>query len=113
VKDEKGEAHIEAEAQGEAEIAINSLSLSQAMRTLGGIVEMKVKAPNSPMLFSLDGHRVVLSPMLIGIGKKDGEGKAEEIPEGEGEPEAEQTPAAEVQTDKPKRKRKPKQPVAV
>ena len=111
VKDEKGEAHIEAEAQGEAEIALNSLSLTQALRTLGGIVEMKVKAPNSPMLFSVDGHRVVLSPMLVGIGRKNGEGEAEEIPEGEGE--GEQTPTPEVQTDKPKRKRKPKQPVAV
>jgi len=111
VKDEKGEAHIEAEAQGEAEIAINSLSLAQALRTLGGIVEMKVKAPESPMLFSVDGHRVVLSPMLIGMGRKNGEGEAEKIPEAEGE--GEQTPTAEVQTDKPKRKRKSKQPVAV
>jgi len=59
VKDEKGEAHIEAEAQGEAEIALNSLSLTQALRTLGGIVEMKVKAPESPMLVAVDSHRVV------------------------------------------------------
>ena len=74
---------------------------------------MKVKAPNSPMLFSVDGHRVVLSPMLIGIGKKNGEGEAEQIPTAEGEGEAEQTPAAEVQTNKPKRKRNRKEPVAV
>ncbi len=113
VKDEKGEAHIEAEAQGEAEIAINSLFLTQALRTLGGIVEMKVKAPNSPMLFSVDGHRVVLSPMLIGIGKKNGEGEADQIPKPEGEPEAEPEAAAhaEVKTDKPKRKHQPKHPV--
>jgi len=108
VKDEKGEAHIEAEAQGEAEIAINSLSLTQALRTLGGIVEMKVKAPNSPMLFSVDGHRVVLSPLLIGIGKKNGEGEADQIPEGEGEAEVQ----TEVPADKPKRTRKSRKPVA-
>jgi len=111
VKDDKGEAHIEAEAQGEAMTAVNGAYLRQALKALGGMAELRVKGPVSPMLFSVDGCRIVVMPVNTGIGKA----KAKPEAVAEAEQVAEQAEAvAEAETeDKPKRKRKAKEPVAV
>jgi DNA polymerase-3 subunit beta len=115
VKDEKGEAHIEAEAQGEAVTAVNGAYLRQALKALDGMVELKVKDPVSPMLFSIDGYRIVVMPVNIGIGKA--EAKPEAVAEAEqAEAVAEAEEIVEPETgaeNKPKRKRKTKEPVAV
>ena len=126
VKDEKGEAQIEALASGEAETAVNARYLAQALKALGGMAELKVKDPSAPMLFSVDGYRLLFMPVFVGIGKKNGEGKPEgeaeastEATEGEAPTEpaeavAEEGAQTEVETeDKPKRKQKAKEPVAV
>ena len=118
VKDDKGEAFIEAQAEGEAITAVNGAYLRQALKALGGMVELKVKDPQSPMLFSIDGYRLVVMPVAIGLGKKNGEGKPEAVAEAEGiaqaETEGEAVAEGEAE-DKPKRKRKrkAKEPVAV
>ena len=111
VKDDKGEAQIEAEAQGEAVTAVNGAYLRQALKALAGMVGLRVKDPQSPMLFSVDGYRLVVMPVAIGLGKKDGEGKPEAVAEVVAS-EAE-APVAEETEDKPKRKHKAKEPVAV
>jgi DNA polymerase-3 subunit beta len=121
VKDDKGEAHIEAEAQGEAVTAVNGAYLRQALKALAGMAELKVNTPQSPMLLSVDGYRIVIMPVAIGIGKKDGEGKPEAVAEAEqvavqAEAVAEAEEIVEPETvaeNKPKRKRKAKEPVAV
>ena len=117
VKDEKGEAHVEAEGEGKAEIAINSLYLTQALRSFGGMARLQVNTPQSPLLMSADGYRVLLMPVFVGVGKKDGEGQAEDVPPPEGEaqevaPPQPEPEAEEQAQDKPKRTRKQKQPVA-
>jgi DNA polymerase-3 subunit beta len=122
----KGEAQIEVQTEGEAITAVNGAYLRQALKALGGMAELKVKDPQSPMLFSIDGYRIVVMPVAIGLGKKDGEGKPEAVAEAEQaeavavaeaeeivEPETVAEGEAEAQAeDKPKRKRK-KEPVAV
>jgi DNA polymerase-3 subunit beta len=119
VKDDKGEAHIEAEAQGEAMTAVNGAYLRQALKALGGMAELKVKDPVSPMLFSIDGYRIVVMPVNIGIGKAEAKpeaaAEAEQVAEqAEAVAEAEEIVEPEtVAEDKPKRKRKAKEPVAV
>jgi len=119
VKDDKGEAHIEAEAQGEAMTAVNGAYLRQALKALGGMAELKVKDPVSPMLFSVDGYRIVVMPVNIGIGKAEAKpeavAEAEQVAEqAEAVAEAEEIVEPEtVAEDKPKRKRKAKEPVAV
>ena len=126
VKDDKGEAQVEAQAEGEAETAVNARYLAQALKALGGMAELKVKDPSAPMLFSVDGYRLLFMPVFVGIGKKDGEGKPEgeaeasteatedEAPTEAAEAVAEEEAQTEVETeDKPKRKRKAKEPVAV
>ncbi len=100
VKDDKGEARIEAE--GEAVTAVNGAYLRQALKALAGMAELKVKDPQSPMLFLVDGYRIVVMPVAIGIAQKPAEAKTEAVAEGEAEAE-----------DKPKRKRKAKEPVPV
>ncbi len=124
VKEDKGEAQVEALASREAETAVNARYLTQALKSLGGMAELKVKEPSAPMLFSVDGYRIVLMPVFVGIGKKNGEGQAEavaeaEATEGEAPTEtAEAVAEGEAQTevnteDKTRRKRKVKEPVAV
>jgi DNA polymerase-3 subunit beta len=119
VKDDKGEAHIEAEAQGEAMTAVNGAYLRQALKALGGMAELKVNTPQSPMLFSVDGYRIVVRPVAIGIAQKPAEAKPEAVAEqAQAVAEAEEIVEAEVVAeaepeDKPKRKRKAKEPVAV
>ena len=122
VKDEKGEAQIEALATGEAKIAVNARYLAQALKALGGMAELKVKSPSAPMVFSVDGYRHVLMPMFVGVGKKEEEGKSEreaeaptEATEGKVPTEpAEAVAEGKVETEhKPKRKQKEKEPVGV
>jgi DNA polymerase-3 subunit beta len=115
----KGEAHIEAEAEGEAVTAVNGAYLKQALKALAGMVELKVNTPQSPMLFSIDGYRIVVMPVNIGIGKAEAKpeavAEAEQVAE-QAEAVAEAEGIVEPETvaeDKPKRKRKAKEPVAV
>lgn len=107
--DDRGQAQVEAEAQGEAETAISGAYLLQTLKALSGMVEMKVNTPQAPILFTVDGYRLVVMPVAI---KAKAVAEAEAVAseaEGEGEGEGE----VEAQTEKPKRKRKAKEPVAV
>jgi len=109
-KEESGEALIEAEAEGEAQTAISGAYLVQALKTLGGIVELKVNEPKSPIVFTVDGYRLVVMPYFV---PSKAVAEAEAVAsEAEGEGETEET-AEQVAEDKPKRRRKAKEPVAV
>jgi len=128
-REPQAEAHIEAEAQGEVETAMSASYLAQALKALGGVAEVKVASPNSPIIFSVDGYRLVVMPLAVpGIGSQavtEAEAVADaasEAPEGEAETEAEAEAEAEAQAepegeaetqDKPRHKRKAKEPVAV
>ena len=128
-QEDKGEARIEAQTEGEAQTAISGSYLIQALKALGGMVEVKLNTPQEVILFTVDGYRLAVMPVNVGLGKKDGEGEAEAVAEPPAEAVAEQAeesaevaeesteesaetpdPSAE---DKPKRSRKAKEPVAV
>ena len=127
VKDDRGVAQIEAEVEGEAETAVDARYLAQALKALGGMAQMKVNATQAPILFTVDGYRLVVMPVVMPKTPK-AVAEAEEVAkeaeaQAEGEGEA-QTEEAEVQTEgegeaqtedtpKPSRKRKTKEPVAV
>jgi len=70
-------------------------------------VEMRVNTPQSPVLFTVDGYRLVVMPVLI---PSKVEAEAEAVAS-----EAEAKAEGEAQTEKPKGKgkRKVKEPVAV
>jgi len=134
--DDKGQAEIPADTQGEGKVRIDGSYLADALRACGGMVELKLTDGKSPMLFTSPDYELVVMPMLTSESQKP-EDKAEQVeaePAEDTEPEAETTEVetAEVEgeeaetaeavaeaetivkTDKPKRKRsKAKEPVAV
>jgi len=78
-KEDRGKAVIEAEASGEAKVAVNGKYLLQALRTCGGIAEIKMLNASSPILLSSNGYRCLVMPILISDQPKT-EAKAEAEP---------------------------------
>ena len=116
--EEAGEATVEAQAQGEAKTAISARYLSQVLKALGGMAEVKVKGPSDPILFTVDGYRVVVMPMSVRWGDEaQAEAEAEAPTEAQAQAEGEAVAEAEGEGEspaeaKPKRSRK-KDPVPV
>jgi len=131
--DDKGQAEIIAETDGEVRIRLDGSYLADALKACGGMVELKLTDGKSPVLFTSNGYKLVVMPMLtsesretIKPEKAEPEAETEAEPEpadtadAEAEPEVEVEPAetteavAEAETKpKPKRKGKAKEPVAV
>jgi len=127
--DDKGQAEIPADTQGEGKVRLDGSYLADALRACGGMVELKLTDGKSPMLFTSPDYELVVMPMLTSESQKP-EDKAEqaeaELAE-DTEPEAETTEVGEAdkaeavaeaeaitKAEKPKRKRsKAKEPVAV
>lgn len=94
--DEKGQAEINADIEGEGIIRVDGGYLLEVLRACGGMVDLKFGNTSSPMLFAVDGYQVVLMPMFSGQAKAEQE-KAEGKTEAEGKPaEAKPTEAAET-----------------
>ncbi len=62
--DEHGQAEVTAEVTGEGYVRVQGDYLVNALRACGGMVDLKVKDSTSPMLFSTDGYRLVVMPMV-------------------------------------------------
>jgi DNA polymerase III subunit beta len=123
--DDKGLAEIPADTLGDGKIRLDGSYLADALRACGGMVDLKLVDSKSPMLFTSPDYELVVMPMLTNESQK---------PTGETqttEPEAETTEVEQVEVeeaekaeavaeaeaitkaDKPKRKHKAKEPVAV
>jgi DNA polymerase-3 subunit beta len=120
--DDKGEAEINADTQGEGmRVRLDGKYLAEALRACGGMVELKLTNSYSPMLYAVNGYQLVVMPMATNQSAEDMkrdkkvEAQAEPSGEAEAEPtaEAEGTTEGEPEADKPKRKRKVKEPVGV
>jgi len=133
--DDKGQAEIPADTQGEGKVRLDGSYLADALRACGGMVELKLTDGKSPMLFTSPDYELVVMPMLTSESQKPKVETAEpEQAEAEPaepteatEPEAEITEVGEAEkaeavaeaeaitkAEKPKRKRsKAKEPVAV
>jgi hypothetical protein len=120
--DDKGQAVIPADIEGEAiKVRLDGKYLADALRACGGMVDFKLTSASAPTLFTTDGYRLVVMPMMTTESQKPAE-KPEAEPEPKAEvaeaiAEAEAIAKAEVEPEpteaKPKRKRKAKEPVAV
>jgi len=129
--DDKGQAEIPADTQGEVKVRLDGSYLADALRACGGMVELKLTDGKSPMLFTSPDYELVVMPMLTSESQKPTDEaeqaepeQAEAKPAEDTEPEAEPTEVEEAEavaeaeaitkTEKPKRKRsKAKEPVAV
>ncbi len=123
--DDKGQAEIPADTQGEVKVRLDGSYLADALRACGGMVELKLTDGKSPMLFTSPDYELVVMPMLTSESQKP-EDKAEqaeaepteveqaEVKEAEAVAEAVAEAETITKTEKPKRKRsKAKEPVAV
>jgi len=105
-KEDRGSMAISAETSGEAKIAVAGNYLIKALRACGGIAEMKLASPQSPIALTVDGYRCLVMPMRFPESKAVAEAEAVAT---EAEAKAEAETQAEV---KPKRRgrRKARQP---
>jgi DNA polymerase-3 subunit beta len=115
--DDKGKTEITAETDGEVRIRLDGSYLADALKACGGMVELKLTDGKSPVLFTSNGYKLVVMPMLTSEVKPEPE-QAEPEAETETEPEVEETEAADAVAEaetkpQPKRKSKAKEPVAV
>ena len=90
--DDKGQAELVADTDGEVKVRIDGQYLAQALKACGGMVEFKLTNGYSPMLFTSNGYRLVVMPMLtneaIEQAKADREAKGEATTTEEAEPKA-------------------------
>ena len=109
--EDKGNAEINADTEGEGKVRIDGSYLAQALKACGGMVDFKVTNAYSPMLFTADGYELVVMPMMTNEASEamkrdkeqaepEAEGVSDEPTEAEGEAEAKDT------EPKPKRSRK-------
>jgi hypothetical protein len=99
-KEDRGSMAISAETSGEAKIAVAGNYLIKALKACGGIAEMKLASPQSPIALTVDGYRCLVMPMRFPESKAETEAVATET-----EAKAETKVKAE---GKPKRKGKGK-----
>jgi len=122
--DDKGQAELVADTDGEGFVRIDGQYLGQVLRACGGMVDFKLLNASSPMLFTADGYQVVVMPMMTDKAneqaKAEREAKAEQPQPttawGEAEKRAKviSQQLAEPVAEKPKGKRsRAKEPVAV
>jgi DNA polymerase-3 subunit beta len=105
--DSTGEASIPADTEGQGFVRIDGKYLTQALKACGGMVDFSFANASSPMLFSLDGYRLVVMPMLTD--KSKDEQKRDYEAKAKAEPPAE---PAKPEVTEPKGKRsRAKQPV--
>lgn len=111
--DDKGQAELTADTDGEGKIRLDGKYLAEALRACGGMVDFKLTNAYSPMLFTADGYQVVVMPMLSKEAeadqKRDREARAESAEPVAEQAEPEPVTEPEVVTEaeaKPKRSRK-------
>lgn len=134
--DDKGQAELNADTGGEAiKVRLDGGYLVQALKVCGGMVDFKITNSYSPTLFSSNGYQLVAMPMMTSEAseqaKADREAKAKQA-EAEAVTQAEAVAQAHTEAavladeqgdeatediepvaDKPRRKRKVREPVAV
>jgi DNA polymerase III subunit beta len=103
--DDKGQAEIPADTDGELKVRLDGGYLSQALKACGGMVELKLTSPGSPMLFSSNGYQLVVMPMLTTETAEAAQEDSETEPEAkaEAEPATEPAPEAAAEPVKPKK----------
>jgi hypothetical protein len=97
--DDKGQAELSADTDGQGFIRIDGHYLANALKACGGMVDFKLTNSYSPTLFTTDGYQLVVMPMLTD--KSQAEQKAKAEAKAESQPAE---PATEPEVTKPKAK---------
>ena len=107
--DEKGEATIPADTDGQGSVRLDGRYLAEALKACGGMVDFKLVNAYSPMLFVNDGYQVLVMPLMT----PEAKAASEQARQAEAPAEASAEAEAPDKADKRKRSRKAKEPVAV
>lgn len=107
--DEKGEAIIPADTDGQGSVRVDGRYLAEALKACGGMVDFKLVNAYSPMLFVNDGYQVLVMPLMT----PEAKGAMEQARQAEAPAEAGGEPQQEPEPKKPKKSRKAKELVAV
>jgi DNA polymerase-3 subunit beta len=116
--DDKGEAIIPADTDGQGYVRIDGKYLAQALKACGGMVDFKLTNAYSPMLFTADSYQVVVMPMMSTKAeeqaKQNREAKEAAVePSGEAEAQAVAEAEAVIKGKKKAKRSRKKEPVAV
>jgi hypothetical protein len=107
--DDKGYAEVTADCEGEGKVRLDGSYLTQILKACGGAVDLRLNSPQSPVLFSSNGFRVVAMPMFTATTpSQPAEAKAEPKAEGTTDVVAQAEAVASEAEGKRKRKRKGK-----
>ena len=68
--DDKGQAELAADTDGQGKVRIDGGYLTQALKACGGMVDFKLANGYSPMLFTVNGYQLVVMPMLTNEASK-------------------------------------------
>jgi DNA polymerase-3 subunit beta len=116
--DEKGEAIVPADSDGQGCVRVDGKYLAQALRACGGMVDFKLTNAYSPMLFTADSYQVVVMPMMSTKAeeqaKQDKEAKEAQVePSGEAEAQAVAEAEAVIKGKKKAKRSRKREKVAV
>jgi hypothetical protein len=106
--DDKGQAEIPADTNGEIKVRLDGGYLAQALKACGDMVELKLTSPSSPVLFTVNGYQLVVMPMLT----TETAEAAREDSKAETKAEAEPAPVAEPAKPKTAKTSRAKEPAA-
>jgi len=101
--DDKGQADIPADTDGQGFIRIDGGYLANALKACGGMVDFKLTNSYSPTLFTTDGYQLVVMPMVTD--------KANEQAKADREAKAKAEPVAEPATEPKGKRSRAKEPV--
>jgi DNA polymerase-3 subunit beta len=109
--DDKGQADIVADTDGEGKVRLDGQYLAEALKACGGMVDFNLTNAYSPMLFTVNGYQLVVMPMLTNEANEQAK-KAREAKQAEAVAEPPTEPVAEPVAKPKKAKRsRAKEPV--
>lgn len=118
--DNRGQSEVSADVDGESvTVRLNGGYLVQALKACGGMVDMKLTASSSPVLFTTNGYRLLTMPMVRAESHQAPEPKPDVVAQAEAVAEAVEPPEPveavpdQPETRRPKRKRKAREAIAV
>jgi len=76
--DDKGQATLTADTDGEGFVRIDGQYLANALKACGGMVDFKLTNALSPMLFTVDSYQLVVMPMLTDKAREQTKEQAEQ-----------------------------------
>ena len=104
--DDRGQADISADTDGEGFVRLNGSNLAEALKACGGMVDFKLSSPLAPTLFSTNGYQMVVMPMITDKAQAYQKAKQAEA-KAEAEPVAEPAEPAEPVKAKHSRAKQP------